>query len=113
MQLKSVLLPEPFGPMIATISLVSTAKLTSSFATRPPKRLVSLSTSSSATTQPQSDDSARQEQAYQHDGQPVDQQIEPFAGPAHRDSHAFGQRYEQRRAEPRTRDRSDAAEDRY
>ena len=40
-------LPAPFGPISPTISPASTAKLTSLTATRPPKRLVTPSTSSS------------------------------------------------------------------
>jgi hypothetical protein len=40
MQLKNVVLPAPFGPMIDTIDFSGTAKSTSLTATRPPKRLV-------------------------------------------------------------------------
>src|ERR1700730_7584060 len=40
MQLNSVVLPAPFGPMSANTWPVGTSKLTLSTATRPPKRLV-------------------------------------------------------------------------
>jgi hypothetical protein len=48
MQLKAVVLPAPLGPIIETISPVSTSKETSLTANRPPKRLTMRSTSSSA-----------------------------------------------------------------
>src|SRR5512133_149500 len=47
-QLKSVVLPAPLGPMSPTISPSFTDRVTLSLATRPPNRLVRLTTSSSA-----------------------------------------------------------------
>src|ERR1700756_3469402 len=47
-RLKKVVLPAPFGPMIALILPASICVLTSSTATRPPKRLLSESISSMA-----------------------------------------------------------------
>src|SRR5437660_4008476 len=44
MQLKTVVLPAPFGPMSAVICPRAAAKLTSSTATRPPKRMLRCST---------------------------------------------------------------------
>src|SRR5207245_10644077 len=46
MQLNSVVLPAPLGPMRPTISPASMASETSRFAARPPKRLVEASTRS-------------------------------------------------------------------
>ena len=47
--LNSVVLPAPFGPISATISLACTVKLTSRFAARPPKlREIASSASSSS-----------------------------------------------------------------
>src|SRR5439155_18678266 len=46
MQLNSVVLPAPLGPMRPTISPASMASETSRFAARPPKRLVEDSTRS-------------------------------------------------------------------
>src|SRR5574340_1434470 len=48
MQLKSVVLPAPFGPMSPQIAPGATEKLTSSSAVTPPKRIVRPATRSSA-----------------------------------------------------------------
>jgi hypothetical protein len=45
--LKTVVLPAPFGPMIAVIARSRAVKQMSSTATRPPNRMVRCSTSSS------------------------------------------------------------------
>ena len=50
--LKNVVLPAPLGPMIETIALSGTAKVTSSTATRPPKIFVSPSASSTLAVRP-------------------------------------------------------------
>src|ERR1017187_244235 len=49
-QLKAVVLPAPLGPIIERISRSATAKLRSETASSPPKRLLRLATSSSATS---------------------------------------------------------------
>src|SRR5882757_6539190 len=76
----SVVLPAPFGPMIACSSPLETSSETLSVATMPPKRRTSFSTRSkgSATAQPpqQPDDAAAPEQHDQqqqrsHDQRPV------------------------------------------
>jgi hypothetical protein len=48
MQLMSVVLPEPLGPMMPSRSPERTVRLTSESATKPPKRLVTASISSRA-----------------------------------------------------------------
>src|SRR6202043_2770293 len=78
--LSSVVLPAPFGPMIACNSPLATSSETLSVATMPPNRRTSFSTRSkgSATAQPpqQPDDTAAPEQHDQqqqraHDQRPV------------------------------------------
>ena len=48
MQLNSVVLPAPFGPISPQMAPLATSKLTSSSAVTPPKRIVTPSTASSA-----------------------------------------------------------------
>src|SRR5437879_3789194 len=73
----SVVLPAPFGPMIACNSPVATSSETLSVARIPPNRRTSFSTRSkgSATAQPpeQSDDAAAPEQHDQQQQRPHDQ----------------------------------------
>src|SRR5688572_8822550 len=81
--LNSVDLPAPLGPMMERISLSRTENETSLTATRPPKRIVRLDTSSSAATfQPflrphaEAEETVRQDQ-HQHDHRRrIDQQLE-------------------------------------
>src|SRR2546423_10175158 len=86
----NVVLPAPFGPMSAWIPAASMAKSMASFATRPPKRLVSPRTRSSGS-------SATASQQYDEDEQrPEDQH--PVLGDLREDlfQHHVDQRTEQR-----------------
>src|SRR5664279_3048623 len=75
MRLRSVVLPEPFGPKMPTMSPGSSPNERSETAVRPPKRLVSLRTSSSTMSPRQdADNPARHQQNGQDEDQAVDQQ---------------------------------------
>src|ERR1700738_1134371 len=106
----SVVLPAPFGPMIACNSPLATSSETLSVARMPPNRRTSLSTRSkgSAKAQPPQhpDDAAAPEQHDQqqqraHDQRPVFRTLRQ----------KFFQQKIDDRADPRAEQRADAAED--
>src|SRR6185503_16325506 len=74
MRLSSVVLPDPFGPKMPTMSPSSSANDMSDTAVRPPKRFVRFRTSSStARSREQADDAARHQQDREDQDQAVDQ----------------------------------------
>src|ERR1043166_7917252 len=113
MQLNSVVLPAPFGPMSPTISPGSMASDTSRFASRPPKRLVAASTLSRAAmalskAQPpgprQREQAGRTERRDDDNDEAVHDQVD--AAPGERP------RSERRAHDLRDRDQDDGAEHR-
>src|SRR5512144_293647 len=81
MTLKSVVLPAPLGPMMPRISPGAARKLTSLTAVRPPKRLVTASSSSIASHRaqplPEEAHQALGDEAHDHDEQAaVDDQVD-------------------------------------
>src|SRR5947209_8565998 len=110
----SVVLPAPFGPIIACSSPGSTVSATSPSATRPPKRLLSPAVSSSgsaidpARRGKQAEDARSRKQHDQDQQRPEDRL--PMLRQARQ--YAFEQQVE-RRAEHRPEQRADAAEDHH
>src|SRR6185312_1309267 len=75
MRLSSVVLPDPFGPKMPTMSPSSSANDMSDTAVSPPNRFVRLRTSSStALSRKEADDAARHQKDREDQDQPVDQQ---------------------------------------
>src|SRR5512142_1483043 len=134
MQLKSVVFPAPFGPMRPTISPAATSNDTSEFAASPPKNLLTCLISSSGMTSPEKPgDSFGHVADDDDDENPVDQNVRVrevllqkrarlrlLADDSRlhqrvRDRVApqgLRQRDQEYRADHRTEDRADAADDR-
>src|SRR6266478_3837073 len=71
-RLSSVVLPDPFGPKIPTISPLAMENVTSDTAMSPPKRLVNSMTSSTAPARQRADDALRQDQDGENQHQAVE-----------------------------------------